>query len=160
MEGSVYDIRHKTNLDLQVYVGSTKNFSQRKKDHKRDCNKTTRKGHNYRVYKYIRANGGWEAWEMTEIYYGSQFRELEKELLKEHFEECINSDMTGRTQAEWQSEYRKKNKERLNKWQSQKIKCNKCGKMSSRCNLARHQRSAYCINYTSSSTSSSESESE
>lgn len=153
MKGSVYNITHKTNLNLLVYIGSTKDFSQRKSEHKHHCNNPNRKHYNFDVYKYIRANGGWENWQMTEIYFGSEYRELEKEILKEHFDECINPRMEGRTRAETDAEWYKKNKERL----SEKIPCPKCGCVIRRDSMGRHQRTKKCINY-SSSISSSESE--
>jgi hypothetical protein len=56
--------------DLSVtdcYVGHTTNFIQRKKDHKKSCNKNIYKSHNLKVYKTIRGNGGWENWSMFEI---------------------------------------------------------------------------------------------
>ena len=57
MEGSVYDIHHKTNLNLLLYIGSTNDFTVRKARHKYSCNNPKSKKHNLPVYKYIRANG-------------------------------------------------------------------------------------------------------
>ena len=150
MEGSVYDIHHKTNLNLLLYIGSTNDFTVRKARHKYSCNNPKSKKHNLPVYKYIRANGGWENWEMTEIYFGSEYLEKEKEILKEHFDECINEVMTGRTKVESKAEWYKKNKEKF----TEKIKCERCGCMITRSVLKRHQKSKKCINYSSSISSS------
>jgi len=58
---SIYKIEHRTNPEL-VYVGSTKNFKVRKKDHK--CQSQTS---NIKVYQMIREHGGWEQFDMIEL---------------------------------------------------------------------------------------------
>jgi hypothetical protein len=53
--------------DLRVtdlYVGSTTNFDQRKKQHKSDCNKITSEKYHYQLYECIRKFGGWQNWSM------------------------------------------------------------------------------------------------
>ena len=49
------------------YVGSTKAFRQRKRNHKSNCNLKTSKSYNVKIYQTIRANGGWDSWEMKPI---------------------------------------------------------------------------------------------
>ncbi len=49
------------------YVGSTKSIKDRKYEHKRTCNNSSRGGHNIKMYKHIRENGGWENWRMVII---------------------------------------------------------------------------------------------
>jgi hypothetical protein len=43
----------------ESYIGSTVNYNSRKSIHKSDCNNTKSKKYNFPVYKYIRANGGY-----------------------------------------------------------------------------------------------------
>ena len=50
-----------------VYVGHTTDFTRRKNQHKNACNKPTNKMHNFRLYKVIRENGGFENWSVVEI---------------------------------------------------------------------------------------------
>lgn len=51
------------NLELtDVYIGSTFNFTNRKSEHKK---KSTH--HHYKIYQYIRENGGWDNFNMTLI---------------------------------------------------------------------------------------------
>jgi hypothetical protein len=52
---------------LYSYVGHTTSFSKRKSGHKTDCNNPKRKGYNIPLYVFIRANGGFENWNMIEI---------------------------------------------------------------------------------------------
>ncbi len=49
------------------YVGSTKNFRARKCKHKRLCWDTKNRGYNYKLYSFIRDNGGWDSWEMKPL---------------------------------------------------------------------------------------------
>ena len=63
----IYKIEH-INDESLVYVGHTTNFKLRKQRHKGSCNNETDKSkHNYKVYKMIRNNGGWDLFRMIEI---------------------------------------------------------------------------------------------
>jgi hypothetical protein len=50
-----------------IYVGSTTNWIQRKRQHKSDCNNEKSKSYNYKLYTIIRENGGWDNWNMIQI---------------------------------------------------------------------------------------------
>jgi|AntAceMinimDraft_5_1070358.scaffolds.fasta_scaffold75865_2 hypothetical protein len=50
-----------------VYVGSTTNFTNRKRHHKERCLNSNSKKHNLKVYVSMRKNGGWENWNMIKI---------------------------------------------------------------------------------------------
>ena len=64
----IYKLVHKEDFNNEnVYVGSTTNFIQRKKSHKKKCNIECDKEYNKYVYQHIRANGGWENWVMIQI---------------------------------------------------------------------------------------------
>jgi hypothetical protein len=52
---------------LNIYIGHTTDFTTRKSDHKRCCNNPNSKKYNFKVYKYIRDNGGWDNFNMLEI---------------------------------------------------------------------------------------------
>ena len=65
--GIIYKILS-TDINIkEIYVGSTCNFRTRKFNHKGRCNNETDKAYNYNVYKYIRANGGWDTFDMIQI---------------------------------------------------------------------------------------------
>lgn len=54
--------------DLNIkdcYVGSTTDFRKRKNHHKSVCNNANSKRHNLNVYQFIRANGGWDNFNMV-----------------------------------------------------------------------------------------------
>lgn len=50
-----------------IYVGHTTNFKVRKNAHKKACSDASSEYCNQYVYKFIRANGGWDNWSMIEI---------------------------------------------------------------------------------------------
>lgn len=50
-----------------VYVGSTTDFTRRKNQHKSSCNNINDKHYNFKLYQFIRANGGWGNFTMIEI---------------------------------------------------------------------------------------------
>ena len=49
------------------YAGKTTDFTRRKSNHKSCCNILTNKNYNSYVYQFIRANGGWDNWDMIQI---------------------------------------------------------------------------------------------
>lgn len=62
----IYSIVCKTDPTL-LYIGSTTDFRHRKNGHKTDCNIETSKRYNTLVYVMIRANGGWDAFDMKPV---------------------------------------------------------------------------------------------
>lgn len=60
----IYKIYCKDENIKDVYVGHTINFAQRKYSHVKACNNIN---NSVRIYKTIRANGGWKNWNMVEI---------------------------------------------------------------------------------------------
>jgi hypothetical protein len=62
MEYTFYIIYCKDENIPDCYVGSTINLDNRKKLHKSDCNNKNSIFFNFRVYKFIRDNGGFDNW--------------------------------------------------------------------------------------------------
>ena len=65
-KGLIYSIVCKTDETL-LYVGSTTNLTQRKNLHKKSCINEKHKDHNLQVYVMIRANGGWDSFDMKPV---------------------------------------------------------------------------------------------
>jgi len=61
------------------YVGHTRDMTKRKWCHKTRCHNEKDKKHNYKIYKIIRENGGWENWDMVLV---------EKFPCKDKYEAC------------------------------------------------------------------------
>lgn len=49
------------------YVGHTTSYYFRKACHKHRCNTPDSKYYNYKLYQFIRANGGWDNWQFDEL---------------------------------------------------------------------------------------------
>jgi len=63
----IYKIQHIDNPEL-LYIGSTIDFTKRKGRHKSTCNNSNIRGYNYKLYQMIRDNGGWDMFNMIELY--------------------------------------------------------------------------------------------
>ncbi len=67
MKGYIYKLCCKDLTITDIYIGSTRNFARRKARHKSSCNTEKIKEYNYNVYKFIRANGNFQNWDMVLI---------------------------------------------------------------------------------------------
>ena len=56
---TIYKLYSKDENIKDFYIGSSKKFKARKRDHKHNCNNENSNKHNLKVYKFIRANGGY-----------------------------------------------------------------------------------------------------
>lgn len=63
----IYKLCCKNISIIDIYIGHTTNFNQRKHNHKTICNNKNTKNYNLNVYKFIRNNGGWDNWSMIQI---------------------------------------------------------------------------------------------
>ena len=144
-----------------IYVGSTTSFKHRKDHHKNTCNNENIKNHNSNVYKFIRENGGWEAWNMilVEAYPCKSCLELhkrEREIIEE-LKSTLNKNIPTRTKYEWneinkeyrlekQKKYYENNKEQIAEKQNKKMTCD-CGSIFRKYDKARHLKSKKHQNY-------------
>lgn len=63
----IYILKCKNETIPEIYVGSAVNGENRFSEHRNNCNCETRPHYNYKVYRFIRANGGIDNWEMEII---------------------------------------------------------------------------------------------
>lgn len=63
----IYKIQCKDETISDIYIGHTTCYYQRYRMHKSNCNNENSKGYNYKIYKIIRDNGGWDNWDMSII---------------------------------------------------------------------------------------------
>jgi predicted GIY-YIG superfamily endonuclease len=99
-----------------IYIGSTTNFRQRKRQHKCRCNT---QNHQSKLYQFIRENGGFDNWDMImieQINCENRLELLRKE--REWLEKLggtLNTEIPSRTQKERidtnKKEYSKSQKE-------------------------------------------------
>jgi hypothetical protein len=63
----IYQIRALDPNIEHVYVGSTQDFTKRKCRHKTNCYNPNDRSYKIPLYQFIRANGGWDAFEMVPL---------------------------------------------------------------------------------------------
>jgi len=68
-----------------VYVGSTCNFNNRRRQHRQRCNNENDKEYHLKVYKTIRENGGWDNWKMIQIGEKEQITKRQAEQIEEEY---------------------------------------------------------------------------
>jgi hypothetical protein len=100
-----------------AYVGGTANFNCRKANHKIACNYPSHSRYNYKLYKIIRENGGWDNWSMVLIEKancadGLEARKRERELFEQHSLN-MNNNTPSRTPNEYAKFYYENNKEKV-----------------------------------------------
>jgi len=157
------------------YVGHTTNMTKRKYWHKSACTNEKNKAYNFKIYKIIRENGGWENWTMLlvekfpckdnheackrerELYeeldakmntrrpyltkeetkdlkqqIDKQYREEHKEELKQNHK--LYREEHKEDKKQYDKLYREENKEKL----KEKVECEFCSKLLSKCSMSRH----------------------
>lgn len=131
--GCIYILKHKTDDTKEYYVGSTRDFKRRCQSHKERCNNENSEKYNYKLYKYIRENGGIEAWEIVKLYdYPCKNKyklEQEERRAIEAYKSTLNHYVPTRTKKEYSEEYmreyRQNNKEKITEKSRQYYQNNK-----------------------------------
>lgn len=99
----------------EIYIGSTFNFTNRKYQHKSDCNNSKSSHYNLKQYVYVRENGGWTNFTMTMLDRKIcvdmlEARKHEQALITQYKAELNTNKAFG---AETQLEYRIKYKDKI-----------------------------------------------
>lgn len=144
------------------YVGSTTNFTKRKALHKYSCNHETSTSHNYKVYRTIRENRGWNNWQMVLIEKGQYEDKLDARLhereLMERFKATLNSIDPAQTPAEraqFYVDYNIKHHERITIHKNIKHDCG-CGGKYTNTGKSQHLKTKKHQRYVSGTTTSSQ----
>jgi hypothetical protein len=154
-----------TNDDM-VYIGSTCDVARRMYIHKRRCTNPNDIKHNYKVYKYIRENGGWEEWKyeiLDEIEVPLKECEerykCEDEYIRRYdainkLNRCYNirtskqyyQDNADKI-SEKKKEYYERNADIISEKGKEKLCCDICKCVIRKSKLKRHKASKKCINF-------------
>jgi len=139
-----------------TYVGSTRDFKQRKSQHKHNFLNENCKEHNFKLYQAIKANGGWDAVEIKPI---EEFEcetsvqaHIREEYWRREYAATLNMRLSHQTEEEYEqykrqynakyreahpeynreynreygAKYYEANREALKKYGREKIQC-ECG---------------------------------
>ena len=106
-----------------LYIGSTWDLDERMIAHKTVCNNPNAYGHNCQVYQAIRANGGWDKWEVMEIDFVPDLtldeRKKHEQKLIDLYEPNLNTrnahtNLNGKeSQKKYAKDWYQRNKERI-----------------------------------------------
>jgi len=137
----------------EFYIGSTKDMKTRKANHKSRCTNENSPKYNYKLYKYIRSNGGYSCWsyEILEYIRNSinvyELRNVERKYI-EQLKPSLNSEIPNRTKEEYMVQYLEDNRELINQKKKKKFNC-ACGGKYTRGGKARHEKTKKHLNYIS-----------
>jgi hypothetical protein len=84
---------YKITIADYIYIGSTRDFQQRKSNHKTVCNNTNDRSHNSLVYKQIREAGGWDKCEMIPIEEFDCEGQLQARIREEYWRREYNANL-------------------------------------------------------------------
>ena len=142
---TIYKISCKSNDVYQIYIGSTNNIKTRANAHKSNSQNETSRKYNYKLYRFIRANGGFSNWDVEKIDEIECYNRNEAAMRERYWTELLGAELNGqipsRTPKEYKQGYYVNNKERIN----EKIECPYCGVSTTRNHIRRHQRTLKCI---------------
>lgn len=149
-----------------IYIGSSKNIKTRMIRHKESCNNVKSKGYKYKVYSFIRDNGGWKKWkyhiiEEFDVYDKIKLKEREDYWMVE-LKSSLNSCRVNRSPKEYKKYYVEKNREEIRRKDKIYREENKarlstqnwceCGGKYITGHRHRHFKSKRCRNYLASIT--------
>jgi len=102
------------------YVGHTTDFTNRKRAHKNACNNPNYKDYNYKVYQFIRDNGGFENWKMIMLEEYKCQNKLQASQRERYWFETLkatlNTEIPSRTKQEWDEDNKEKRAEYKHQW--------------------------------------------
>ncbi len=160
----IYKICCKDSNVKEIYIGSTTNLYNRNRSHKSRCNNPNDNHYNIKIYKFIREHGGWDNWEMVELYKypcnSKEELEIEERNAWEKYDSQLNSRTPHRTLEEYieikheyntiyynvnqgqikknQLEYYHKNRDAIKKQKTELVRCD-CGITMTRQCISRHK---------------------
>jgi hypothetical protein len=89
----IYELRCKDPEVKDLYVGSTTDLHKRLKSHKTCVNNPTNPHYNYKVYKSIRENGGWENWKAEEIEKLENVKKIDVRIREEEISKKLGANL-------------------------------------------------------------------
>jgi hypothetical protein len=151
MKGYIYKLCCKDLTITDIYIGSTRNFTRRKARHKSCCNNENIKEYNSNVYQFIRANNGWNNWDMVLVEKGEFEETIDLHKRERYWIETLganlNTSIPTRTQKELyqiQKEDKKKyyldNRERIFERINRNVVCEDCNKEMKNTNMSYHTK--------------------
>ena len=114
--------------DDEFYVGSTTDFTNRKRCHKQCCNNEKDKAYNLKIYQTIRGKGGWDAWSITPLEeYKECKSQIEARIREEEWRVKLNANLNmikafvvkQEYTTKYYQEHKEEKKEKVKKYQQE-----------------------------------------
>jgi hypothetical protein len=146
-ETVMYQITCNKNNVTDVYVGHCTKFKRRQNEHKYACTNVNAKSYNVKVYDFIRNNGNWENWTMSEIEKFPCQSRVEASVRERYWTETLkatlNDQIPNRSSNEADTIRRKQNPDRYKQYAKQSYK-----KRAEQINLKRKLKFKCCCGKT------------
>lgn len=158
----IYKLCCKDTNITDIYIGHTTDMTKRKYRHKQCALKPELNGGRSKCFETIRANGGWDNWDMIqiEVYDAKDVNDAKarERYWIEQMKPSLNYEIPNRTRKEWYKDtraerkekdnqkckvYQEQNREILNEKKREKVECPHCPSLISRSGLARHIHRAH-----------------
>jgi len=164
----IYKIVSKDFLITSLYIGSTTDITKRRSHHKYNCNNPNSKSYNCKIYETIRANGGFENWDVIIIENIPDCKNGEQARTRERFwfetlnaylntvRPIVTDDEAKELKKECSKEYRDNNRDKIIEYNKEYHKENRenilennktpyvceCGTSCVKSSVSRHQKTA------------------
>ena len=129
-------ILYKITIADYTYIGSTRDWIQRQRNHKSNCLNAKSPAHNLKLYQTIRENGGWDAIEKSPIEEYECNGPIQARIREEHWRREYNAQLNMMRAHLTREERNDYNRDHA----TEKIQC-ECGVTHSRNNKSRHYKS-------------------
>ena len=132
----IYKIVCKDVNITDCYVGQTTHFTNRKSQHKTNCNNINNSSYNCYVYQFIREHNGWDNWDMIEIEKYNAIDRLDAGKKERYWVETLQATLNKNIPSRTEKEYRidnndktkaryKQNKDKILQYHKEYYKQNK-----------------------------------
>jgi hypothetical protein len=146
----------------EIYIGSTADYEKRCKSHWSDCENINSPNYRYRVYNYIRNNGGFGNFTINVIEHYPCANKTEMRIREQYYINTLKPTLNERRAyindedyKQYQNQYSKNNNTKLKEYANKVTQCSNCDKTYNRSGKTKHMRTKYCKNYKSTSSESS-----
>ena len=117
MLGFIYMIYSKNPNIKDKYIGCTKDFEKRVQSHKHCCSNSDTIQYKYKLYEFMRANGGFDSFNIIKleqfVYINNSEKHIKESQYFNQFEPTLNANVPNRNQKESYKNYYLKNREYL-----------------------------------------------
>jgi hypothetical protein len=112
-KSSIYKLCCKDLEVEEIYVGSTTNFKRRRSSHKSHSDGNNSNQSEYKVYQFMRANGGWGNWTMVLLEKYNCDNKIELHTRERYWIEELKSELNSQIPCRTKKEYNSDNKEKI-----------------------------------------------